>query len=395
MFKTLEIENFKCLTKFRQELGCLTLLTGLNASGKSSVIQALALLHQTASENELATSMQLNGPNIELGTMFDVIDRNCGGHGFNISVGEDNWNCRWETTSGERKKDVVARIAGFTFRSKENYTFWSEKELKEGGMRGLIPQSLDNTDDFILRDLQKQLASMCHIGAERIGPREVYIGQTPLRYPDVGSRGEKTPWCLEQFADNPTNPGVTVDGVPKTLQKMVEASMAQFFPGFRLQIKRVEATNLLTMGIRTSPKGEYFRPTNVGFGLSHVLPIVTACVAATPGQILLIENPETHLHPAGQSMIGTFLARAASMGVQLVIETHSDHVLNGIRREVRDGRLKANDTKIYFFHGETEDSGDLRTVVDPVRIDERGRLSEWPIGFFDQFESDVDYIFRD
>jgi predicted ATPase len=79
MLKTLNIENFKCLNKFEREFGALTLLTGLNAAGKSSVIQCIALLHQSITENEWGRSILLNGSTVELGTMVDVIDRNSGG----------------------------------------------------------------------------------------------------------------------------------------------------------------------------------------------------------------------------------------------------------------------------------------------------------------------------
>lgn len=97
------------------------------------------------------------------------------------------------------------------------------------------------------------------------------------------------------------------------------------------------------MRLRASNATDYYRPVNVGYGLSHILPVITACLGAVGfahqekrvAPLVLVENPELHLHPAGQSAMGIFLARAAASGAQVIIETHSDHVLNGIRRAVR------------------------------------------------------------
>ena len=243
--------------------------------------------------------------------------------------------------------------------------------------------------------MQTHLGSISHIGAERIGPRDAYAAQTPSEIPDVGTYGEKTAWCLEQFADDKINPGLALPGVPEFVRLTVVAWMERLFPGFQLELKRVEAANLITMGIRTSPRGDFFRPTNVGFGLTHVLPIFTACVSAKPNSLVIVENPESHLHPAGQSLAGYFLALAASQGVQILIETHSDHILNGVRKAIRDQRLAAKKTKIYFFRSDEGQQGETLSIVDNVFVEDNGRLRGWPPGFFDQLESDLDYIFRE
>ncbi len=74
-----------------------------------------------------------------------------------------------------------------------------------------------------------------------------------------------------------------------------------------------------------------FRPTNVGFGISYALPVVTALLAAQPGELIIIENPESHIHPRGQAGLGKLIAKTAMNDVQLIVETHSDHIVNGIR----------------------------------------------------------------
>jgi len=128
------------------------------------------------------------------------------------------------------------------------------------------------------------------------------------------------------------------------------------------------------------------RAANVGFGLTYVLPILTAILSSAPGALLLIENPEAHLHPKGQSRMGELLARAASCGIQIIVETHSDHILNGIRLAVRNRKLASSDVQIHFFQrGEHDGVIDVSTL----RVDRNGSIDEWPDGFFDQSERDL------
>jgi predicted ATPase len=103
---------------------------------------------------------------------------------------------------------------------------------------------------------------------------------------------------------------------------------------------------------------------------------------------VLVENPEAHLHPGGQSRLGRFLARAAGSGVQVVIETHSDHILNGVRLAMAEERtVSAEDVLVHFFG--REDGQPL-----PIDLNQRGRLTQWPAGFFDQIETDLGRLSR-
>jgi predicted ATPase len=164
--------------------------------------------------------------------------------------------------------------------------------------------------------------------------------------------------------------------------------MRTFFPGCRLDVQPVPQANAVTLGIRTSDDTDFHRPVHVGFGLTQVLPLVVAALAGHPGDLLLIENPEVHLHPAGQALMGHFLAEVAASGVQVVVETHSDHVLNGIRRAVKGGVLPHDRTALHFFRPR---NGDLDQVVSPT-LDRDGNIDMWPDGFFDQFDKDMNHF---
>lgn len=131
------------------------------------------------------------------------------------------------------------------------------------------------------------------------------------------------------------------------------------------------------------------KAVNVGFGLTYCLPIIVASLSAPTGSILLIENPEAHLHPRGQAALGLLLAKCASDGVQIIVETHSDHVINGIRVATKNGEIDNNDISVHFFSRELE-TGET-TVKSPV-LHSNGRFSEWPEGFFDQWSKALDEL---
>lgn len=164
--------------------------------------------------------------------------------------------------------------------------------------------------------------------------------------------------------------------------------MRGFFPGYRMEVQQPQRSNAVTLGIRMSDDTEFHRPAHTGFGLTQSLPIVVAALSASEGDIILIENPEVHLHPAGQALMGRFLADVAHAGVQVFVETHSDHVLNGIRRSVKDGKLSAGQVAIHFFQAR---SAGQPQVASPM-LDDSGNIDSWPEGFFDQFDIDANYF---
>jgi predicted ATPase len=160
--------------------------------------------------------------------------------------------------------------------------------------------------------------------------------------------------------------------------------MRSLFPGCDLQTQPIPFTSAVTLGLKTRDGDNFRRSTNVGFGLTQAFPIFVEVLAASAGDLLLIENPEVHLHPGGQSRMGRFLALAAASGVQIVLETHSDHVLNGIRLAVRSGLVPAERVVFHYLT-----SKEQQVVLNMVRIEQDGTIRDWPKGFFDQFEEDL------
>jgi len=161
--------------------------------------------------------------------------------------------------------------------------------------------------------------------------------------------------------------------------------MGEISPGTRIKITPNSGMDLISLQFSYGLSNDY-RSTNIGFGVTYTLPILVAILSAKPKTLILLENPEAHLHPKGQSKIGELLALAASCGVQIIVETHSDHVLNGIRLAVHDKRIEAKVVQLHYFQKKEEDGIAVSEVISP-NIDQDGRIDEWPDGFFDEWRN--------
>ena len=382
MISRVDLLHFKCFETLKLPVGSLTLLSGGNASGKSSVMQALVLLHQTMREHEWSSRLMLNGATIRLGTAADVIDQVYGRHTCGIALFEsDSAIFEW-TFEGERDEMSMAvqRTRGET----ESAGGWDVDEAHP--LHRLLPQGISG------HSLADRLCRLTYLTAERLGPREYYQYDDPQLTPVVGPRGEHAVSVLHSGRDSPVLPGLADPNVPPTRFRQVEARMARFFPGCLLAVEQVPRANAVTLGLRVSSDTDFHRPVHTGFGLTQVLPIVVAALSAKENDLLLIENPEVHLHPAAQGAMGHFLARVAAAGVQVMLETHSDHVLNGIRRAVKSDVLSNENVMLHFFRPRGEKHQKIGPQVENPTMDVNGNIDSWPSGFFDQFDNDMNYF---
>jgi len=394
MWNRLYLEYFKCFEKLSLPLAPLTLLSGLNSAGKSTVLQALALLHQTAKDDEWSKSLLLNGSTILLGTTSDVIDKIHGRKEITIGIEAENYQCIWRMLSEDRTAYIIPfkeiTLTDYLTPFEKSYQINFSKKMP--AMHQVLPAtSIDEFPKEIAAHLSNQISQLTYLGAERLGPRETYAVSSPNKYQTVGSQGEYTPWYLFNYADKKVANSLQISENPPGLQRQTEAYLNYFFPGAGFVVEPIKNTNLINLSIRTSQGSEYHRPQNVGYGLTHVLPIITACLGAEQGNVVLVENPEANLHPAAQALMGLFLARVAASGVQVILETHSDHVLNGVRRAVKDKKLLKKQVAIHFFKPRSENESKEPAVISPL-IDDNGNLDNWPQEFFDQFDKDTAYF---
>jgi predicted ATPase len=368
MITAFELENFKCFSRLRLELGALTLLTGYNAAGKSSAIQPLLLLRQASRTGSYAQKIHLNGPVVRLGTVGDVMPANTSLSTLMFKVENGSAALTWYLSgkAGERHMDVLQPL--------------DEKPVHS--VNGLACLESEEAD---LRNL---LSGLSYLSAVRIGPGDAF--PTPESFDDaaadVGIDGRYAPYWYDRSSDNEVplarrHP----EEVASSFRKQLDAWLSTLFPNAQATVQHNSSLSLQTLQFRISDIGAWRRPANVGYGFSYAFPILVALLAATEDQVVVIDSPEAHLHPYAQSQMGRLIAHFASAGVQVILETHSDHLLNGVRLAVKDSVLSTDDLRVHFFAGSDDDGhGVLTLAVSPD-----GRIADWPEGFFDQAEKDL------
>lgn len=358
MISSFGVRNFKCFKSETLIFAPFTLLSGLNGMGKSTILQALLLLRQSYQHGVLRENgLLLNGYFVEIGTATDAL----------YEGGEDYIEFLLETGAGIK-------------------AMWRFSHVKGRDVQPLdvisVPEKIYEEELFT--------NSFHYLQAERVGPRTSFkmADHDHLRYTQTGKNGE---YCAHLLAKQERNT-ISVPGLshPDThtleLREQVEAWISEICPGTRIHLTEypgMDVVNLEFSFVRRGLPGRKFRATNVGFGLTYVLPIFISALASRPGSLILVENPEAHLHPRGQAIIGRFLALAAAQGVQVIVETHSDHVLNGLRVAVREGKLDPDSVALHFFT--LDEKSTENTIISP-KIDNNGRIDQWPEDFFDEWE---------
>jgi predicted ATPase len=372
----LALSNFKAFVSAEVPMRPYTLLSGLNSSGKSSVLQALGLLRQgrdSLSDVPSNAGLPLNGEIVELGIGQDVLNEN-----FTAAAGE-------EAEIGFRLEEEGGR----SFECRVRYG----RENDYLSLSYLTPEMITSeswgNENFSLFGPGFQ-----YLRADRIIPAVTYprSEEMSVRRRFLGTRGEYTVDFLRGHLDEPVSPGpLRYKDISPRLLDQTQAWMGEICPGVRIEAAVIEHTDLVRLGFQFAspdhPVSRPRRPTNVGFGLTYVLPVVIACLTAKPGSMILIENPEAHIHPQGQSIMANLTCAAAAMGAQLVVETHSDHILNGVRLAVKREVLSGKDVALHYFRREDNGIG----IVSP-EIGNDGMLSEWPPGFFDEWDRSLDQL---
>ena len=370
MLHSLHLSSFKCFETLDLSLRPLTVLSGHNSGGKSSVIQALALPGQTFYEREWGTALLLNGPEVSLGAAADVLNQTAGGRELSLGVSTEMQRVHW-TFRAEDRRALSLDVRQITIDG-------TERDIPPG-LRWLLPKE-DAEASEVVRTLQR----VSWISAERSGPREILPLLDPQHHAHVGVRGDRATGLLYWRESDEVLEPLCVPGEIKTLFHQVRSRMHRFFPGSDIKITPVEGANAITLQMRSDAKADFQRPQNLGFGLSQLFPVLVAVLAARPGDVLLIENPEVHLHPRAQQDVGVLLSDVAASGIQVVVETHADHVLNGVRLAARMKRIRAQEVAVHFLMRSPTD-GAIKQL-SPI-MDDDGRFNEWPEGFFDQYDA--------
>jgi len=228
-----------------------------------------------------------------------------------------------------------------------------------------------------------------YVGPYRAPPQPLYTPRVSNIGPPLGRYGEHTAELL--FRNRTQRTDVLAPGAPsqdpQPLLSAVNAWWSHIFAGsLALQID-APARLGFTLAIDT-PSAERLGLGQVGLGLSQALPIVAASLVSKPGDLILVETPEAHLNPGAQHRLADLFLALARSGRQVIVETHSEHIVNAARLAVKAG-MSRDDVSILFFEQE-----DGRTVVQSIELDEHGRALRWPAGFFDQAAKDLADLLR-
>lgn len=339
---------------------------GINSVGKSSVIQSILLTLQAEGIDEI----DLNGNLISLGDYNDVLNVNADDDSIRLTIELNNKKCTW----------------GF----KEGY-------INNGSQKSILPiLSGDSAEFKTLKD------NFQYIAAERWGPRDNVPVLQDHRTGWLGKNGEHVIEYLYSLTNESSinqsisnlleaDPRIHPDATSQAILSSIEAWLGEISPGVNLNINVYREANI-GWGLYSYGGDSYkYRAGNIGFGISYSLSIISAIMGAKPGDLLLIENPEAHIHPRGQSKLGQLLSFAASAGIQLIVETHSEHVINGARLAIRNKKLCHDKMSIFFF---AKEKNNTSPAVTEIKSDKRATLSSWPEGFFDQSAIDMEMIIR-
>jgi predicted ATPase len=255
--------------------------------------------------------------------------------------------------------------------------------------------------DFKYPDNPLMFQEFYYLNAERIEPR-INQGIKFYDYPNVGFKGEFTAQIIADLDSLETESKFQIDSkrvlsTPGFLkgskfQHHVNAWLSYIIDGVTIVPVKDSDTHTARIAIENSfSKGKPLFPTNTGFGISYSLPIIVSCLLAKKGTFLIIENPEAHLHPRAQSKMGFFLGIMANSGVKIVVETHSDHIINGIQIAVAEKKINNELVTINFL---SHQENSTQPEVQSIKLKEKGELTDWPKGFFDQTQLDYSHLIR-
>ena len=369
MLERLILNNFKSIKDGIFNFENLTLFSGLNGMGKSSVLQSMLLLRQSFEKHLLPDAgLSLTGEYVCIGNGKDLL----------FTDGDDEFvdiNLYWDESS-------------LNFR----FAYLEKSDM----------QPIERADiDGLPFDEALFTSSFQYLSAERITPKSIYdvSDYAVNQRRSLGTKGEFTAHFLAEHGDEDLfiNALKHDKSLSNNLISNLNAWMSEITPGTKVIAKLIPEINQASLHYQFSSLTDMtsqFRPENTGFGLTYVLPVVTAVLSSRPGDLLLIENPESHLHPSGQSLVAKLIALASQNNVQIIVETHSDHFLNGIRSSVKANKIDSDKVCVYFLSRDV-DSSEHSVHIEEVRIDSNGYVDYWPPGFFDEWDRSLSVLTKE
>lgn len=371
MITNLNINNFKLHKQTQLDIKGLTILTGMNGMGKSTVIQSLILLCQSFMMNDLDAGLNLKGDLCDAGISGELACQSSDEHSLKIEL------------KFSQQDDLT-----YVFNYPDNI------------MDTLLPSVEGNiVDKNILSKYSLFNEYFQYLSAFRFGPQKSYNRDTSLvvtkkQISKIMGQCEYAVHFLEQYKNtdipvkelaltdkNDVTPDlrliVQVERWLRMISPNIKINIEQSGEDFKLKYKFNREENTITEDITA---------LNTGFGVTYVLPILIAILSAQKDAVILIENPEAHIHPKGQAILMELMAKAVANGIQIILESHSDHIINGGLVAVSNGLITPELLSIYYFNREEHQHV---AISHPLEISKNGHIKRPPKGFFDQIDIDL------
>ncbi|ABD07681.1 conserved hypothetical protein [Rhodopseudomonas palustris HaA2] len=440
MLTHLKLQNFKSWRNANIALAPLTALYGANSSGKSSIIQFLLMLKQTKDSQDRSLALDFGGVEspADLGSFKDAVF-------FHQEDNAISWQLDWHLKSDLKIADPSGKRTDYLFEGREikisssvrlrnkqavgeylEYDFaGTQFTLKRARERPAFQLDTQGPNDFrFIRTLGrkwdlpgptksyafpdqarlyfqnsqflsefeneyvKQMDSLIHLGPLRDYPKRQYIwaGSSPI---DVGRTGERTIEAILAATSRNEVRNLRAKARLRPFQEMIAWWLREM--GLIHSFKLVEigsGAGLYRTVIKRDPESPETLITDVGFGISQILPALVLLYYAPEGSTIVLEQPEIHLHPAIQSSLADLIITAIkTRNIQVILESHSEHLLMRLLRRVAEGNkspypeIEPQDMKVYFCQAR-----DGESRAEELKVNLFGSIENWPTDFFgDQF----------
>lgn len=337
MIETIHIKGLKCFDDVNVKFGRLNILAGINSIGKSTIIQAILALVQSGNDN----GKPFQGEYINIGKVSELRNKYIGSDTISIGVNED-----------------YALVA------------YDDKNFETTG------------------EFPKEELNVRYVSADRIGVRETYEQNVKER----DAIGTKCEYAYDYLAKHDIDPWQDNQMVFDSTSKLTFGGQVNYWLekilGYTVYAEEIDRTTLIRVSFGKSDVGNGISPINVGTGVSYIAEVIIAALSCKQGDMLIIENPEIHLHPSAQTEFVMFLTFLAQHGIQTIVETHSDHIFNGVRKSVHEDFIDKEEVSIYFF--QRKDNGCTEPVL--IELNDEGNVLNQKDGLFDQIKKDLDVI---
>ena len=348
LIQKLQIENLKSIKNKEMECSRLNLLIGTNSSGKSSVLQGLLLVAQNMEQD-----CGLNGRLVSLGT---YAESRC--------IYEEKKEIKISVWNGEKWIRIMLG-------PEEDGTLLIQREMgSEESIKFFF-------EGFRLKERNFQYLS-CH----RVGPQNIYAKNMTME-DAIGTEGQYAIAYLNQHHPDVIEPEFCKGNVDYTLLGQVNWWLS-YIAGAEISTEEILGADLIKANYRMY-EAVRIRPTNIGSGISYLISVLIVCLSSPRESVIILENPEIHLHPAAQAKLCEFLYFVSQNHRQLFIESHSDHVFNGFRAGIASAEMDNEEISIQFISlNEEHLSQTMR-----VKIGRIGRVENQQKDLFDQFDIDL------